>query len=174
MRLDRRATAFASKRTGPRQGPPRCRRRQAPGAFTPGREAALGVPAGRLDDALGRASQTGLAFSTLGISASRRLRGLVIEAVRAGDSGPGMDQETLARVFAPLFSTRAFGVGLGLPLARQIMEQDGGGVTLEAVPGAGTCVKLWLSVPAADADAAPSRRLEGAHPDTRMKTMPGT
>jgi len=60
------------------------------------------------------------------------------------DNGPGMPAETLRRVFEPLFSTRSFGVGLGLPIVKQIMEQHGGGVEIESQEGEGTAVRLWL------------------------------
>lgn len=60
------------------------------------------------------------------------------------DNGVGMEPDVLARVFEPLFSTRAFGVGLGLAIVRQILEQHGGGVAIDSVAGQGTCVRLWL------------------------------
>ena len=74
-------------------------------------------------------------------------------AVRAGasrieidiaDNGAGMSPDVLGRVFEPLFSTRAFGIGLGLAIVRQILQQHGGGVELGSVPGRGTRVCLWL------------------------------
>ena len=47
-------------------------------------------------------------------------------------------------MFEPLFSTKNFGVGLGLPLVKQILEQHGGGIDLEPAAGAGTLARLWL------------------------------
>lgn len=44
------------------------------------------------------------------------------------DSGPGIAPETLANIFEPLYSTKSFGVGLGLSTVKQNMEQHGGGV----------------------------------------------
>jgi len=60
------------------------------------------------------------------------------------DTGPGISPEVLAHVFEPLYSTRGFGVGLGLPAVRQIMGQHGGGVELTSLPGEGTRAVLWL------------------------------
>jgi len=60
------------------------------------------------------------------------------------DNGCGMSAEVRARMFEPLFSTKAFGVGLGMPLVQRIAEQHGGRVTVESEPGAGTRVALHL------------------------------
>jgi signal transduction histidine kinase len=48
------------------------------------------------------------------------------------------------RLFEPLFSTKSFGVGLGLPIAKGIMEQHGGGVEISSQKDIGTTVVLWL------------------------------
>ncbi len=60
------------------------------------------------------------------------------------DTGPGMEKDVLPRIFEPMFSTRAYGIGLGLPIVRQIMLQHGGNVDIESEPGVGTRVVLWL------------------------------
>jgi signal transduction histidine kinase len=67
--------------------------------------------------------------------------------LRVADTGPGMDEETRQKIFEPLYSTKAFGVGLGLTVVRQIMEQHGGGVEIANIPGKGTEVVLWLPLP---------------------------
>jgi PAS domain S-box-containing protein len=64
--------------------------------------------------------------------------------LRIADSGPGIASDDLKRVFEPLFSTKSFGVGLGLPIVKQIMEQHGGGVDIESTLGQGATVTLWL------------------------------
>ncbi len=60
------------------------------------------------------------------------------------DTGPGIPPEVLPRVFEPLLSTKGFGVGLGLSVAHQIMEQHGGGIEIENIAGGGARVRLWL------------------------------
>jgi len=45
------------------------------------------------------------------------------------DSGPGVPPELLPRIFDPYFSTHDAGTGLGLPIARRIAEEHGGGIT---------------------------------------------
>jgi signal transduction histidine kinase len=55
-----------------------------------------------------------------------------------------MPKEVLENVFEPLFSTKGFGVGLGLPIAKNVMEGHGGGVEIESQVGQGTTVVMWL------------------------------
>ncbi|MCW8923999.1 MAG: sensor histidine kinase [Gammaproteobacteria bacterium] len=71
--------------------------------------------------------------------------GLRIEII-ISDNGVGIPENLLVKIFEPLFSTRAFGVGLGMPTVKQIMEQHGGGVELDSEVGKGTTVTLWLPV----------------------------
>ncbi|MDH3451913.1 MAG: ATP-binding protein, partial [Gammaproteobacteria bacterium] len=65
-------------------------------------------------------------------------------AVSVRDDGSGMDALTVERIFEPLFSTRSFGVGLGMPLVKRIVEQHGGSVEVVSEPGTGSTVTLWL------------------------------
>jgi PAS domain S-box-containing protein len=60
------------------------------------------------------------------------------------DNGPGMSAEVMARIFEPMFSTKNFGVGLGVPIIRNIMEGHGGGAEYRSECGEGTTVTLWL------------------------------
>jgi PAS domain S-box-containing protein len=60
------------------------------------------------------------------------------------DQGPGIPPHVHGKIFEPLYSTKRFGVGLGLPVVKQIMEQHGGGIEIETEEGRGTTVCLWL------------------------------
>jgi signal transduction histidine kinase len=60
------------------------------------------------------------------------------------DTGPGIPPDVYERIFEPLYSTKGFGVGLGLTVVKQIMEQHGGGIEIENEEGQGTRVCLWL------------------------------
>jgi signal transduction histidine kinase len=64
--------------------------------------------------------------------------------IAIADSGPGMSPEVLARIFEPLFSTRTFGTGLGLPTVKQIVEQHSGTIVITSTPGEGTVALVSL------------------------------
>jgi signal transduction histidine kinase len=72
-----------------------------------------------------------------------RIRGDRFEIV-VSDNGPGMSEENIPRIFEPLYSTKGFGVGLGVPIVRDIMVKHNGGVDYESALGMGTTVVLWI------------------------------
>jgi len=69
--------------------------------------------------------------------------------ISIADTGPGIPSDQADRIFEPLYSTKAFGVGLGLPIVKQIVEQHGGGIELDngVGPGARFVIRLPLPVP---------------------------
>ncbi|GAB4212884.1 MAG: hypothetical protein OHK0022_49290 [Roseiflexaceae bacterium] len=68
------------------------------------------------------------------------------------DTGVGMDQQTLTRIFDPFFSTKFFGRGLGLAAVQGIVRSHRGALQVKSVPGKGTRVSVWL--PAASQQSA--------------------
>jgi len=78
---------------------------------------------------------------TLTIS-TERSDGLV--RVRIADTGEGIDNACLDRIFDPFFSTREGGTGLGLSLTQQIVAEHGGNIACESSPGQGTCFVVEL------------------------------
>jgi two-component system sensor histidine kinase HydH len=60
------------------------------------------------------------------------------------DNGGGIDQEDLPRVFDPYFTTKRGGTGLGLPIAKHVVEGLGGTITVSTMPGRGTDVRIEL------------------------------
>lgn len=64
--------------------------------------------------------------------------------VRVSDNGPGLTAEQRTRVFEPFYTTKAKGTGLGMPIARRIIEAHQG--TIEATPSAGGA-EFVLTIP---------------------------
>jgi signal transduction histidine kinase len=64
--------------------------------------------------------------------------------ISMADTGPGMPQEVKEKVFEPFFTTRSRGTGLGLPIARRVVEAHGGRIGIDTPAGGGTVVSLSL------------------------------
>ena len=60
------------------------------------------------------------------------------------DDGPGMSSEQLRLAFKPFHTTKTNGVGLGLPIAKRIVERFNGRIRIISSPGNGTTVELML------------------------------
>lgn len=60
------------------------------------------------------------------------------------DTGPGMTEEILRKIFEPLFTTKRHGTGIGLSLARVLIEKHGGALTVTSEPGRGSDFVLHL------------------------------
>jgi len=70
------------------------------------------------------------------------------------DTGSGIPNDILPKVFEPLFSTKSFGTGLGLPMVKQIVEQHGGSIEIFSEVGTGTRVVVRLPMSSAEEIAA--------------------
>ena len=64
--------------------------------------------------------------------------------VSVRDTGVGMEQDDLAKIFEPYFSTRATGTGLGLTIAKRNVELNGGTIGVTSQRGQGTTVTITL------------------------------
>jgi PAS domain S-box-containing protein len=67
--------------------------------------------------------------------------------LRVVDSGPGLSDEVLARLFQPFFTTRTDGTGLGLAVARKIVAAHGGTIRAANAPGGGAVFRIRLARP---------------------------
>ena len=77
------------------------------------------------------------------------------------DTGRGMQKDILEKIWTPLFTTKAKGMGLGLPICKRIVEAHGGDISVESIVGKGTTFtvtipikpkleggeKIWVNVP---------------------------
>lgn len=81
----------------------------------------------------------------------------------ARDTGAGMSDEVLARIFEPFYTTKSAGTGLGLPTVQRLVEELGGKLTVDSSPGHGSSFNLLL--PRAEAPESRSA--------SRMSSAPG-
>jgi CheY-like chemotaxis protein len=100
-------------------------------AMPEGGQLTIGVSAATLDQA---------SASTLGLSPGDFV------TVSVTDTGIGMSEETRARCFEPLFTTKGLfkGTGMGLAAARRLTEESGGAITCTSVLGEGTTFEVYL------------------------------
>ena len=96
-----------------------------------------------------------IVFQNLFINAAQAMRGhgtvrVLIDTdgdrrrVTIADEGPGMPSEVLEQALRPFFTTKARGTGLGLPIARRLLETHGGTISLECPERGGTVVTVEL------------------------------
>jgi C4-dicarboxylate-specific signal transduction histidine kinase len=70
--------------------------------------------------------------------------------IRVRDSGPGLTEGSVGRIFTPFFSTKPDGMGVGLSISRSIVEAHGGRLDLSNNSSAGATFELELPVAALD------------------------
>lgn len=70
------------------------------------------------------------------------------------DTGVGIPPEQLSRVMEPLYSTKARGLGLGLAIARAILEKNKGSLRVASEPGQGSTFSVRLTADLSQEDAS--------------------
>ena len=72
--------------------------------------------------------------------------GRTLIMVSVSDTGPGIPQEHLARIFEPFYTTKpeGLGTGLGLSVSLGIVRMHGGAIDVESKPGRGTTMRVTL------------------------------
>jgi two-component system sensor histidine kinase PilS (NtrC family) len=80
--------------------------------------------------------------------------------IRFSDTGQGMSEEQVARLFTPFATAFDGGTGLGMAIVRRIVEDHGGAIDVDSRPGEGTTVTVLLPRPGAG--PRPSRELTAA------------
>jgi len=69
-----------------------------------------------------------------------------IARVMITDTGCGIPEEHMPRIFEPFFSTKPKGTGLGLAVSYGIVQNHGGNIQVSSQPGQGTCFTIELPV----------------------------
>ena len=64
--------------------------------------------------------------------------------LQVADTGPGISDDVLDRMFNPFFTTRQTGTGLGLAIVHRIVDAHGGHVSVANRAGGGSVVELCL------------------------------
>lgn len=97
---------------------------------------------------------------TIGAGLGASATGDAIAVITVTDTGVGMDDETVGKIFAPYFTTKppGKGTGLGLSAVRAIVEQAGGSIGASSSPGRGSSFRIELPAPA-QPSSTPSRWL---------------
>lgn len=85
------------------------------------------------------------------VSTGQTARG--IEIVFA-DNGPGIPGELLDKIREPLFTTKGFGTGLGIPAIEKILDQHDGGLEVDSILGEGARFTVWFPINGAEQRAA--------------------
>ena len=73
-------------------------------------------------------------------------RGQKVVVIEISDNGSGIPREILARIFDPFFTTKTDGTGLGLTMARRVVNEHGGAILVESQEGRGSAFKIVLPV----------------------------
>jgi two-component system sensor kinase FixL len=60
------------------------------------------------------------------------------------DTGPGIASENLGKIFQPLFSTKAKGLGFGLSISKMIVDKHSGTIQAKSEPGMGAAILIHL------------------------------
>src|SRR6185369_4013324 len=68
--------------------------------------------------------------------------------ITVGDSGPGMTPAAAAHLFESFYTTKPDGLGLGLSIARSIIDAHGGTIAVDARSGRGANFRVFLPAPA--------------------------
>jgi len=99
------------------------------------------------------------------VSLSSRANAAVVR-ITVADDGTGIAAPDLAKVFDPYFTTKRGGTGLGLPIAKNIVEGLGGTLSVTSAPGKGTdiCIDLPLETPPPEKAADRLAQARRIHP----------
>ena len=73
-------------------------------------------------------------------------------AIQVVDDGRGIPTESLVKIWDPFFTTKQDGLGLGLAICRQIVEEHGGRIEVSSQIGIGTTVTVNFPIATSDSE----------------------
>jgi len=67
-------------------------------------------------------------------------------SISVEDTGVGIPEEKLDKIFTPLFTTKSKGIGLGLSICKRLLEAQGGSITVKSQVGKGSTFTLKIPI----------------------------
>ncbi len=89
------------------------------------------------------------AFDAMPIGGTLTIRSRRVNAnvqIAFSDTGVGMSKQVLDKLWRPLFTTKAKGMGFGLPICKRIVEAHGGKISVESTVGKGTTFTITVPI----------------------------
>ena len=68
-------------------------------------------------------------------------------ALTISDTGKGISDLVIDKIYEPFFTTREKGTGLGLSIVKQLVTAHEGGITITSIEQKGTTTEIWLPLP---------------------------
>ena len=69
-----------------------------------------------------------------------------VDCIYMADTGPGIAPEVRKKMFAPFFTTKARGTGLGLAVVGKAVSRHKGKLFIFSEPGKGSCFQIYLKI----------------------------
>ena len=99
----------------------------------------------------------------------KRIDGNIVLSV--SDTGVGVAEENIGKLFTPLYTTKAKGTGLGLAVCKRIVDAHHGEISVESEEGAGTTFKITLPNAVYDEKEASMINTEAVEADVTAETV---
>ena len=112
--------------------------------ITANRDALLGVLQNLLTNAMQACSEEGMFWVTTHIV--DQYHGIPSVDIEVKDNGPGINHELIDKIFEPFYTTREKGTGLGLAVAKAVVENHGGSIWVESSDTGGTTFVIRLPI----------------------------
>lgn len=106
------------------------------------------------------------------LSIGTRMAGDVLH-ITVSDNGPGIAPDHFEQLFESFFSTKATGMGMGLPICRSIIESFDASIQAESAPMGGACFRIVMPANEIERGAQASKSLQESSLETPFVSLPG-